>query len=262
MDRRILFAILAATVIGGVVFLLLMKHGRHAKSDTAPSTAPVEATIADRVRQFGPEARRRWQPFFSGVGINYPPRELILVGLKLEKRLLVYAADNTHPPTLIRDLPILAASGTIGPKLREGDRQVPEGLYRIDWLNPNSRHVLSMHITYPNDFDLQHARDDGRDQPGTDIMIHGGNSSIGCLAIGDEPSIDLFILAADTGVENIRVILSPVDFRARSLPANRPPAPAWTPALYAQIAAELRRLPLPGAPASTPHPHPAPVGPR
>ncbi|MFI5379715.1 MAG: murein L,D-transpeptidase family protein [Tepidisphaerales bacterium] len=226
--------------------MILYRH-HHRIAGTAPrGTVVTEATIADRVRQFGPEARQRWQPFFSAAGVRYPPRELVFVGLKLEERLLVYASDDAHRPALVRQLPILAASGKLGPKLREGDRQVPEGLYRIDYLNPNSRHVLSMRINYPNDFDLEHARDEGRDQPGGDIMIHGGNTSIGCLAVGDEPSIDLFILAADTGVENIRVVLSPVDFRVRKLPDNRPPAPAWTAGLYAQIAAELRRLPADG----------------
>ncbi len=210
-------------------------------SENDSSVAP--ATVADRVGQYGEQARARWRPMFEAAGVAYPPREVVLVGLKLEKRLLIHAGDGTRRPALVRAMSILAASGTLGPKLREGDRQVPEGLYRIDWLNPNSRHVLSMHINYPNEQDMQQARAEGRDQPGCDIMIHGGCTSIGCLAIGDEPSIDLFILAADTGIDNIRVILSPVDFRVRGLPPDRPPAPAWTVPLYEQIASELRRLP-------------------
>ncbi|MGA2500994.1 MAG: hypothetical protein ABSH20_24925 [Tepidisphaeraceae bacterium] len=264
IQLRSVGSLLAIASIAAIALYIMTHHPqRHPVPITTPTGKSTdEPTIADRVRQFGPEARRHWQPLFSNARINYPPRELILVGLKLERRLLIYAADDAHTPTLVRDLPIRAASGTLGPKLREGDRQVPEGLYRIDWLNPNSRHTLSLHITYPNDFDLQHARAEGRDQPGTDIMIHGGNTSIGCLAIGDEPSIDLFILAADTGIENLRVILSPVDFRVRSLPADRPPAPAWTAALYAQIDAELRPLPAPGPPATTSDSRPAPAGPR
>ncbi len=244
-------------------YIMIRSHHRQPLPDTVPSgTDNVEATVDDRLRQFGSEARRRWQPAFSHAGISYPPRQLVFVGLKLERHLLIYAADDARVPKLIRDLPVLAASGTLGPKLREGDRQVPEGLYRIDWLNPNSRHVLSMRISYPNDLDLQHAREEGRDQPGCDIMIHGGSASIGCLAIGDEPSIDLFVLAADTGIENIRVILTPVDFRVRDLPPSRPPAPPWTAGLYAQIAAELGRLPSQGSPSTTQHHRQDPVEPR
>ena len=82
--------------------------------------------------------------------------------------------------------PILAASGVSGPK-REGDKQVPEGFYRIELLNPNSRYHLSLRVNYPNADDLERARQDGRalSTLGGDIMIHGGSASIGCLALGD-----------------------------------------------------------------------------
>ena len=44
-------------------------------------------------------------------------------------------------------------------------------------------------------------------------MIHGSSVSVGCLAMGDPAIEELFVLAAETGLENIKVILSPVDFR-------------------------------------------------
>jgi hypothetical protein len=92
-------------------------------------------------------------------------------------------------------------------------------------------------------------------------MIHGGWGSIGCLAIGDTAAEDLFVLAADTGFEQAVVVISPVDFRRRALPADYRPASAWVDRLYAAIRRELDALPLPptggriepvdGAPGST-----------
>ncbi len=78
--------------------------------------------------------------------------------------------------------------------------------------------------------------------PGGDIMIHGSNASIGCLAMGDEAAEDLFILAAETGIDRISVVLSPVDFRKRVCPEVTHPLPEWTDVLYEQIKEELSNL--------------------
>jgi len=199
------------------------------------------ATVADRLAQYGPAARARLRPLFP----VYPPTQLTIVGLKHEKRLQLYAATGKDESKFIREYPILAASGTIGPKLREGDRQVPEGLYRIESLNPNSRFHLSLRINYPNQADRNVAEREGRTKLGGDIMIHGNRVSVGCLAVGDQAAEDLFVLAADTGLQNIEVILSPVDFRVRSLPRDIPPPPGWMTYRYRLIAGALDRLPSP-----------------
>lgn len=211
-------------------------------------------TIEDRLRAYGPKARTRIQPHFARAGVQYPPARITLVGLKRDRRLLVYAAASTSDPArsgwrLIREYPILGASGELGPKLREGDRQVPEGIYGVESLNPNSRFHLSLRIGYPNEFDRQRAADEGRDRLGGDIMIHGGSASIGCLAMGDPAAEELFTLAADCGLANIEVILTPVDLRTEPAPASDDKShPAWLPQLHEQIAAALARLPLPDAP--------------
>src|SRR5690606_4961 len=96
----------------------------------------------------------------------------------------------------VRALPVLAASGRVGPKLQYGDYQVPEGFYRIEALNPNSRFHLALRVNYPNAFDRAEAAREGRTHLGGDIMIHGSNASVGCLAMGDVVSEDLFVLAA------------------------------------------------------------------
>jgi len=202
-------------------------------------------TIADRIRQFGDVARKCHAPYFQTAGIGYPPARVILVGLKDEQALEIYAAEKTGPFRFIRAYPILAESGMLGPKLREGDNQVPEGIYGIALLNPNSTYHVSMEVSYPNDFDRAMARREHRTHLGSAIMIHGNACSAGCLAMGDGAAEDLFVLAHDTGLAHLKIILSPVDFRRHALPTAMPPQPAWVSELYQKIQQELQTLPLP-----------------
>lgn len=202
-----------------------------------------EKTVGDRLEEYGPKARKRLKPYFDAAHVAYPPAQLTLVGLKAEKLLEVYAAGPDHALHFIRDYPIHAASGVAGPKLREGDHQVPEGIYPVEWLNPNSSYHLSFRVGYPNEFDREHAGLDGRTNLGGDIMIHGRDVSIGCLAMGDPASEDLFVLAAETGITNITVILSPVDFRKGRTVLSTNQLPAWTDGLYQTIRTRLSQLP-------------------
>ena len=105
-----------------------------------------------------------------------------------------------------------------------------------------SSYHLALRINYPNAFDRASAIQQGRTALGGDIMIHGSTGSVGCLAMGDEVSEDLFVLTADTGLKRIKVILSPVDFRTGDLPSSYAPS-AWVRDLYGQIRAELAKLP-------------------
>lgn len=201
-----------------------------------------QSTVADRVAQYGPAVQARLTPDFERIGLVWPPRRLALVGLKHERRLEVWAGDGKGPLRLLREYPILAASGRLGPKLREGDRQVPEGRYRLAGLNPNSAFHLSLRVNYPSPDDLAHAWAEGRKGVGQDIMIHGSQVSAGCLAMGDAAAEDLFVLAAQAGAPNVEILLSPVDFRRRDLPPEMPPVPAWMAQRYATLRAALAEL--------------------
>ena len=183
--------------------------------------------------EIGPRHRPELERAAASRGIAYPPSELSLVGYKQENVLEVWA-QGPAGWILYRSYPVLAASGGPGPKLREGDRQVPEGIYRLTHLNPASSYHLSIRVDYPNDFDRARAAEDGRSSLGGDIYIHGKAVSIGCLAIGDDNIEELFTLVADTGVANARIILAPA--RALTVP---PGTPAWTADLYRTIAREL-----------------------
>jgi len=201
-------------------------------------------TVSQRVAQYGAVVDRRLAPVFASRSIPYPPTRLALIGFKGERVLEVWATDKDGIYQFVKSYPILAASGKPGPKLRQGDGQVPEGIYRIELLNPNSLYHLSLRVSYPNDFDRQQAERDGRSDLGSDIMIHGGAGSSGCLAMGDEAAEDLFVLAARTGLAKIIVILSPIDFRRRDLP-RQTAQPAWIPGLYTDIRKALSVFPKP-----------------
>jgi hypothetical protein len=204
----------------------------------------LEPAIVERVLQYGPAARARLAPFFAAAGIAYPPERFVLVGFKFERELHLLAYGPERGLTFIRSYPILGASGTFGPKLREGDLQVPEGVYGIVYLNPISVAHLSLALSYPNDYDRARGAEDGRDQLGGDIMIHGGSTSIGCIAIGDEAAEDLFVLAADAGWEDAVVVLSPFDFRKRVVLLDYGSQPVWIGDLYARLRAELSVIPI------------------
>ncbi len=213
-------------------------------------------TVVERLAEFGDAVHNRLAAQFREVGMDYPPKKIIFVGLKKERVLEVWVSNGSARFQHLKSYPILGASGTLGPKLSKGDGQVPEGIYKIESLNPNSLYHLALRVNYPNSFDKAKGTLDGRAELGSDIMIHGKSASIGCLAMGDQAAEDLFVLAAEAGIENIAVILSPVDFRLRGLPADMPILPRWTSELYASIQQELVKLtkqPIAPPKAAPPH---------
>lgn len=202
-------------------------------------------TVAERVEQFGPAVGGRLRATFETAGLPYPPAELAFLAFKDIRRLQLYGRPGAGEPwRFVREYRIQGASGTLGPKVVDGDRQVPEGVYRVESLNPNSRYHLSLRLNYPNTFDREAARRDGRGNLGGDIMIHGARASIGCLAMGNESAEDLFVLAALAGPEHIRVVISPTDFRD---PTSRVPRilSDWVRELYLSLRLELQQFPTP-----------------
>lgn len=211
------------------------------KSSTFYIPPSGQWTVRDVMQAYGKNINDNLNYYFKKANVSYPPREAILIAFKQEKKMELWAR-NQGEFRFIRDYFIMAASGNPGPKLHEGDRQVPEGIYRITDLNPNSHYHLSMRINYPNEFDLFHAAEEGRTHLGSDIYIHGSNASIGCLAMGDAPIRELFILAAQVGIENLKVVIAPHDPRAYPLQADQENLPEWTPELYAMISHEIETV--------------------
>ena len=160
----------------------------------------------------GEKVEAKLKPRFEKAGISYPPEQITLIAVKDRLNLEVWATEN-NKNSLIHTYKFTGFSGTLGPKLQEGDGQIPEGLYDIKYLNPNSRFHLSMKVSYPNEFDKANGKLDGRENLGGDIMIHGSNATIGCIPIGDSNIEELFTLVYKTGIKNVDVIITPNDLR-------------------------------------------------
>jgi murein L,D-transpeptidase YafK len=109
---------------------------------------------------------------------------------------------------LWKSWPIVAMSGKLGPKLKEGDGQAPEGFYEVQAkaLNPQSDFHLSFNVGYPNAFDQAQGR------TGSFIMVHGNKVSIGCFAMTDaviEPIYLVVEAALNHGQASVPVHIFP-----------------------------------------------------
>jgi L,D-peptidoglycan transpeptidase YkuD (ErfK/YbiS/YcfS/YnhG family) len=168
-------------------------------------------TIDEVVKNLEANVKLRLKDDFAKCDLTTFPEKILLVGIKSLQKLQLWAKTD-QGYKLIKTYNFTAFSGKLGPKLREGDRQIPEGVYKIEYLNPNSSYHLSMKLNYPNEFDLQKAKQEGRANPGSDIMIHGREVTIGCIPIGDAGIEEVFICVARAGIANVDVIVSPFPF--------------------------------------------------
>ena len=141
---------------------------------------------------------------------------------------------------MIKSYPFTGFSGGRGPKLREGDGQIPEGVYAIEYLNPNSQFHLSVKLDYPNVFDKAKGRADGRDRLGFDIFIHGGSATIGCIPIGAAGIEEVVLMVSEVGINNVTAIVSPYDMRTNTKRIEIPGI-IWEQELYDLIGAEFIR---------------------
>ena len=148
-----------------------------------------------RVRAARAAAQPRLEALFGRAGLAYPPREVFLRVFKLEGELELWARNAGREEfALVQAYPVCASSGTLGPKRRQGDLQVPEGFYRVSGFNPWSRFHLSLRIDYPNALDRILG---GGGDLGGDIFIHGSCVTIGCVPLRDGPIEEVFLAALD-----------------------------------------------------------------
>jgi murein L,D-transpeptidase YafK len=195
-------------------------------------------TVDEVVNKYKDKVEAKLEPRFRYFQAAWPPREIVLLAIKESRNLELWAKDGERW-VHVYDYPIRALSGMLGPKLKQGDRQVPEGFYRIDKLNPNSNFHLSMELNYPNLYDRIQAGRDDRDNLGGDIYIHGNEVSTGCLAVGDNAIEDLFVLTAMVGLGNTQVIIAPKDFRSSPVEKIDDKAPEWVLELHQGIAKNM-----------------------
>ena len=224
-----------------VLFLLyftLCAFGYDGTAPPHPSAPAGKRTIAEILREIGPRAEARLKPYFDKAGVSYPPSRVTFIGLKDELELEVWA-EKGRRWVYVATYDVYGASGGLGPKQKAGDGQVPEGIYSVTELNPNSRFHLSMKLDYPNGFDRLMAQSDGRSHLGGDIYLHGKTKSKGCIAVGDRAIEDLFVLTARTGIKNVKVVIVPYDFRTQIFHSAIRITPSWLPDLYEKLGQEL-----------------------
>ena len=163
-----------------------------------------------RVREAYASKEKTVVKTLEGLSVSREKLRIYLRAFKTEKVVEVWAKNVSDPAfVLVKKFPICEISGTIGPKRRSGDLQVPEGFYHISGLNPYSKYYLSMEINYPNASDSIRGV---RGRLGNLIFIHGECESSGCIAITNEKISELYIYcieAYNCGQEKIELTIFP-----------------------------------------------------
>ncbi|HEY7299618.1 MAG TPA: murein L,D-transpeptidase family protein [Xanthobacteraceae bacterium] len=176
---------------------------RHPVVRSLLASAVVAAAIAlagCNPESMGASSLRSLQPLSPQMIAEIDHRNMskdspILVRIfKEESELEVWKQDNTGRFALLKTYPICRWSGELGPKVRMGDRQAPEGFYTITpgLMNPNSNYYLAINTGFPNAYDRANGH------TGEFLMIHGDCSSAGCYAMTDEQVGEIYALARES----------------------------------------------------------------
>ncbi len=179
----------------------------------AGSSPRVQRDTRTRVTAARLRLKESLPALFAAQGVTWPPSQVFLRAIKENDDgtpgvVELWARNQKSASmSLIKSYPICRLSGTLGPKRRQGDFQIPEGFYTITKLNPTSSYHLSMRVDYPNASDrirgraLAKASERADVDLGGDIMVHGSCVTIGCIPLQDEPIEEVF-LAADAAFKN------------------------------------------------------------
>lgn len=126
----------------------------------------------------------------KGMSVTAP---ILIRSYKKESELEVWKRNGNGEYALLKTYPICRWSGQLGPKIKEGDRQAPEGFYTVTptQMNPNSSFYLSFDTGFPNAFDRAHGR------TGKYLMVHGACSSAGCFSMTDEQIAEIYAIGRE-----------------------------------------------------------------
>jgi murein L,D-transpeptidase YafK len=163
-----------------------------------------------RVKNAYDEKEEIVKKYFSEKNLSFGGFQMFIRGLKKEGKLEVWIKEkNNSTYTLLHTYDFCATSGVLGPKRKEGDAQIPEGIYYLNHFNPLSNFHLSLGISYPNESDKILS---DKKHPGGAIYIHGNCVTIGCIPITDDKIKELYILAVEAknnGQEKIPIHIFP-----------------------------------------------------
>lgn len=145
---------------------------------------------------------------------------ILIRAYKKEAELEVWKAKADGRYVLLKTYPMCRWSGQLGPKVREGDRQVPEGFYTITpgSMMPNSAYYLSFGIGFPNAYDRAWGHS------GNSIMVHGVCSSAGCFSMTDEQVQEIYATVREAfagGQRSIQMQSLPFRMTAENLAKHR-----------------------------------------
>ncbi|SKC78301.1 L,D-transpeptidase catalytic domain [Ohtaekwangia koreensis] len=149
----------------------------------------------ERVKNAYDEKEETVKQYFNRQHLNITGAHIFIRTFKKERKLEVWIREKTKSEyTLLNTYDFCASSGILGPKRKEGDLQIPEGVYQINHFNPLSNFHLSLGINYPNASDkiLSDAK-----RPGGSIYIHGNCVTVGCIPVTDDKIKELYILAVE-----------------------------------------------------------------
>ena len=161
----------------------------------APAAFKDEQIKKTRVKKAYKNYGQTIRDLYKEHNLDEASLEIYIRAFKQEKLVEIWAKDkNKSEYLLLRTYNFCKSSGTLGPKRKEGDNQIPEGFYRIVTFNPESKFYLSLGINYPNKSDRVLG---DTTNLGGDIFIHGDCVTVGCIPITDEKIQELYILAVD-----------------------------------------------------------------
>ena len=145
---------------------------------------------------------------------------VLIRAYKQEAELEIWKQKSDGKYALLKTYPMCRWSGQLGPKVREGDRQVPEGFYAIthEQMNPNSNYYLSFNVGYPNAYDRSYGRTGG------DIMVHGICSSAGCFSMTDVQISEIYAIMREAfagGQHGVQMQSYPFRMTAENLAKHR-----------------------------------------
>jgi murein L,D-transpeptidase YafK len=171
-----------------------------------------------RVRQAYHDKYERLDSMLQNKGIRNFHYEMFIMTFKEEKVIEVWMRPKDKKEfILFESYTFCRSSGELGPKRKQGDLQIPEGLYKIDRFNPASNFYLSLGVNYPNASDK--IRGD-KSKPGGDIFIHGDCVTIGCIPITNDKIKEIYLLAveAKTNTQStIKVFMFPFKMTAANM---------------------------------------------
>ena len=163
---------------------------------TPASNFRTEQMRFERVRDAYAEKEIFIRKLLTSNWIHSFDYDLFLRAFKKEKTLEVWVKNKSIDQfRLLTTYDFCKSSGRLGPKRKEGDRQIPEGFYKISHFNPKSNFLLSLKVNYPNNSDKILS---DPTHPGSDIYLHGGCHTTGCIPITNDKIQELYLLSVES----------------------------------------------------------------